>query len=69
MDRVLEHCARKDVSPDGGEYCIVHFPFIENEYYYGILLSFADKCERLEPLHICTKIQQRLRGILALYKT
>ncbi len=68
MDRVLEFCTYEDVLPDGDEYYIVLFPFIENEYYYNMLLSFGDKCECLEPLQIRTGIKQRIKKILALYK-
>ena len=41
MDRVLDYCTYEHFSADGGE--ILHcrfFHFIENEYYYDILLSF-----------------------------
>ena len=47
MDRVLDYCTYEDLSPDGNEHYIVNFPFIENEYYYNVLLSFGDKCECL----------------------
>src|ERR1035437_5230330 len=33
MDRVLDYCMYERCSPDGDEHYIVHFPFIENEYY------------------------------------
>ncbi len=69
MDRVLDYCTYEDFSPDGKEHYIVHFPFIENEYYYGILLSFGDKCECLEPLHIRTEIKRRIHDIAAIYES
>lgn len=69
MDRVLDYCTYEDFSPDGNEYYIVNFPFIENEYHYDILLSFGDKCECLEPLHIRTKMKQRIHDIAALYES
>ena len=68
MDRVLDYCTYEDFSPDGNEHCIASFPFIENEYYYNILLSFGDKCECLEPLHIRTEMKRRLYDIAAIYK-
>ncbi len=52
MDRVLDFCTYEHFSPDGDEYYIVSFPFIENDYYYNILFSFGDKCECLEPVHV-----------------
>lgn len=68
MDRVLDYCTYEDFSPDGNEHCIASFPFIENEYYYNILLSFGDKCECLEPLHIRTEMKRRLYDIAAIYE-
>ena len=67
LDRVLEFCTYDHFLPDGDAHYIVNFPFIENEYYYDILLSFGDKCECLEPSHIRTKMEQRIRRIAAIY--
>ena len=67
LDRALEFCACDCFLPDGGEHYIVNFPFIENEYYYDILLSFGDKCECLEPLHIRAKMKQKICDIAAIY--
>lgn len=67
MDRVLDYCIYEDFSPDGDEYYIVSFPFIEKEYYYDILLSFGDKCECLEPLHIRAEMKRRIHDIASLY--
>ncbi|MEA5049430.1 MAG: YafY family protein [Eubacteriales bacterium] len=66
MDRILDYCAFENFSPDGDEHYIVSFPFIENEYYYSILLSFGDKCECLEP-HIRKEMKRRIQNIAALY--
>lgn len=68
MDRVLDFCTYEDFSPDGDEHYIVNFPFVENEYYYGILLSFGDKCECLEPLHVRAEIKRRIHDIAAIYE-
>lgn len=68
MDRVLDYCAYEHFSPDGSEYYIVNFPFIENEYYYDILLSFGDKCECLEPLYIRAEMKRRIHDVAAIYE-
>ena len=68
LDRVLDYCCYQDVSPDADDYYIVRFPFIENDYYYDILLSFGDRCECLAPPHIRTAIRQRLQNLLTLYQ-
>ncbi len=67
LDRVLEFCTYDHFVPDGDEHYIVNFPFIENEYYYDILLSFGDKCECLEPLHIRTEMKHKIYNIAAIY--
>jgi len=68
LDRVLEFCTYDHFLPDGDEHYIVNFPFIENEYYYGILLSLGDKCECLEPSHIRTEMRRKIRDIAAIYR-
>jgi len=67
MDRMLDYCAYEDFSLDGDEHFIVDFPFLENEYYYDIFLSFGDKCECLEPPHVRAELKQRIQEIAALY--
>lgn len=68
IDRVLDFCTYDDISPDDDEKYVVQFPFIENEYSYNILLSFGNKCECLEPLHIRNELKHRLQDILTLYE-
>ena len=67
MDRVLDFCSYEHFTPDGDEHYMVDFPFIENEYYYDIFLSFGDKCECLEPPHVRAKLKQKIQEIVALY--
>ena len=67
LDRVLEFCTFDHFTPDGDEHYFVNFPFIENEYYYDILLGFGDKCECIEPLHIRKEIKRKIYNIAAIY--
>lgn len=67
VERVLDYCAYEHVLPDGEEYYIADFPFIENDYHYNLLFSFGDKCECLEPMHIRTEMKRRIQVIAALY--
>lgn len=67
LDRVLEYCTLDHFTPDGDEHYFVNFPFIENDYHYDILLSFGDKCECLEPLHIRTEIKRKIQNMAAIY--
>ncbi len=68
MDRVLDYCEYEDFFPDGEEHYIVSYPFIENEYYYDILLSFGNKCECLEPLHIRTEMKRKIHDMANIYE-
>lgn len=67
MDRVLDFCAFEDFTPDGEEHYIVDYPFIENDYYYDMLLSFGSKCECLEPTHIREEVKRRIQVMAAVY--
>ena len=68
LERVLDYIASEDITPDGADHYIVRYPLIENDYYYGILLSFGDKCECLAPPHVRAEMRRRAEAIAALYK-
>ena len=68
LERVLDYVASEDIAPDGADHYIVRYPLIENDYYYGILLSFGDKCECLEPPHVRAEMKRRAEAIAALYQ-
>ncbi|NLG04709.1 MAG: YafY family transcriptional regulator [Clostridia bacterium] len=69
MERVLDFCTYDDFLPDGDEYYIVDFPFVENDYNYDMLLSLRNQCECLEPLHIRAKMKQRIQDMAAIYES
>lgn len=68
LDRVLEFCPPDHFAPDGDTHYLVDFPFIENDYYYDILLSFGDKCECLAPPRVRAGMAEKLRGMAAIYR-
>lgn len=68
LDRVLEYCTFECVKPERDEYYIVNYPFIENEYYYNILLSFGENCECLEPSHIRSELIKKIKRITDVYR-
>lgn len=68
MDRVLDYCTYEDFLPDGNEHYIVDFPFVENDYYYDILLGFGSKCECLEPPHVRKNMRRKIHDIAAIYE-
>ena len=67
LDRVLEYCTYDHFTPDGDEHYLVNFPFVENEYYFDILLGFGDKCECIEPLYIREEMKRRICNIAVIY--
>ena len=68
LDRVLEYCTQDRVIPDGEEYYLVNYPFIERDYYYDMLLSFGDKCECLEPARVREEIKRRIQSMASVYR-
>lgn len=68
MERLLDYCPYDQFEPDGESNFIVHFPFIDRDYYYDMLLGFGDKCECIEPLHVREKLHQKVMNLNALYK-
>ncbi len=69
MERVLDYCAYDNFSPDGEEHWIVDFPFIENDYHYGMLLGMGDNCECLEPPRVRAEMKRRIHAVAALYES
>ena len=67
LDRALDYCPLDQFRPDGDEHFLVSFPFLENEYYYTILLGFGNKCECLEPLHIRAEMKRRIEEMGSMY--
>lgn len=68
MDRVLDYCAIDQFIIDDDAHYIVNFPFIKNDYYYDILLSFGNQCECLEPPQIRKKLIDKINEIVMIYK-
>lgn len=68
MERILDFCEYDDCSSDGEEHFIVQFPFIENDYYYTMLLSFGETCECLEPPHVRQELKQKIARVAKLYE-
>lgn len=67
LERVLDYCAYNQFSAEDDSHYIVHFPFIENDYYYDMLLSFGNKCECLEPPQIRKELHLRILALAAMY--
>lgn len=68
MERILDFCPYDEFYPDGENYFIINFSFIENEYCYDMLLSLGDKCECLEPTRIRQEMKNRIQKMIDIYK-
>ncbi|HCZ2474095.1 TPA: WYL domain-containing protein, partial [Staphylococcus aureus] len=53
---------------ENNRYYVVDFPFIDNSYYFGLILSFGDKCEVIEPTEIRNKMKQTIKKMADNYK-
>lgn len=67
IDNVLDYCTFDSFTLDVDKNYLVDFPFVENDYFYNILLSFGDKCECLSPSHIRTELKRKAQKIAELY--
>lgn len=68
MDRVLDFCGFENFTPDGEEHYLVEYPFMENDYYYDVLLSFGQGCECLAPTRIREELKRRTQAIAEIYE-
>ena len=68
MDRVLDFCGFENFTPDGEDHYLVEYPFIENDYYYDMLLSFGQACECLAPTRIREELKRRAQAIVEIYE-
>ena len=68
MDRVLDFCSFENFTPDGDEHYLVEYPFIENDYYYDMLLSFGQACECLATTRIRGELKRRAQAIAEMYE-
>ncbi len=66
---IADYCGRENLKPRADNKIMVDFPFIESDYGYGLLLSFGDKCECLEPPKIRREVAKRASDLLSLYQT
>lgn len=65
--RMLDYCTMDDVvEADSGKY-IVNFNFVDDEYGYGILMSFGNKLARIEPDDVRLELMKRLDDDLSQY--
>lgn len=67
-ERVLDYCPPENFRRQEDGRWLVHFPFVPDDYGYGILLGFGENCECLSPPKVRTELKQRILRMAALYK-
>lgn len=68
LEIMIEKCGKDNVhSIEKGRY-IAYFPFVEDDYFYNMLISYGNQCECVEPIHVREEIVNRLEKILGVYK-
>ncbi len=65
---MADFCGKENIDIYDDTRVIVHFPFMESDYGYGLLLKFGDKCECLEPETIRHELLRRVNNIQKLYQ-
>lgn len=61
-------CGKENLEPHGDNKFLAHYPFIESDYGYGMILCFGDKCECLGPEPIRREIKRRTESLFKLYQ-
>ena len=67
LERMLDYCSFNQFTPDGDSHYIIHFPFIDRDYYYDMLLGFGEKCECLEPANVREKLLKKISYLSTMY--
>jgi predicted DNA-binding transcriptional regulator YafY len=67
-DLMIEFCGEEKVAACGNNKFIAYFPFVEDDYWYNMLLQFGDKCECLEPENIRLEVIRRIKNLLSIYE-
>lgn len=60
LNRMLDYCTMNNITYLGEERYQVSLPFIDDDYGYGILMSFGDSLRCLEPEHVRLELIQRM---------
>ncbi|WP_340005782.1 WYL domain-containing protein [Paenibacillus sp. FSL K6-0276] len=67
LDRMLDYCGEENITPLGNGEFYAYLDFIEDDYGYGILMSFGDKCQCIEPEHVRNEMKRRLKDSIRAY--
>lgn len=66
-ERALDYCREETMTNlDGGKIAI-HFPFVESDRGYGVLLSMGAECEVIRPVHVREELIRRIEQMRKTY--
>ncbi|MCP1109678.1 helix-turn-helix transcriptional regulator [Ohessyouella blattaphilus] len=66
-ERALDYCREETMTElDSGKIAI-HFPFIESDMGYGVLLSMGAECEVIRPVHVREELIRRIEQMRKTY--
>ncbi|WP_026882014.1 helix-turn-helix transcriptional regulator [Clostridium akagii] len=68
LDIMVEFCGKNNVTLYKDNKYIAYLPFVEDDYFYNMILRFGDKCECLEPEHVRIEIIRKIEKLLSIYK-
>lgn len=69
LETMIKFCGEDNVTPHGNDKYICYFPFVEDNYFYNMIIQFGDKCECLEPEYIRFNLINRIESLLSVYKS
>lgn len=67
LHRMLDYCTMDDVAEAGNGKYTVSLNFVDDDYGYGILMSFGDKLVCIEPDFVRLELMKRLDDALRQY--
>ncbi|WP_085246550.1 helix-turn-helix transcriptional regulator [Gilliamella mensalis] len=68
LERILDYCDEQDLHKLNDKQYIVDFNFIDDDYSYGILMSFGHQCICLEPEYVRKEMIERTKKLINSYK-
>lgn len=66
--RMLDVVDESVMEAVGEDKLLVQYPFIEDDYGYGLLLQLGSKCECLEPRRVREELYKRMESMIKLYR-
>lgn len=66
-ERALTYCREEHMKALNDGKIAIHFPFVESDMGYGVLLSWGTECEVLGPSHVREELVKRIEHIREIY--